>query len=978
MNRELNHQHEPNPLDGNRGPLQKALRSVQAFAEENSKKNTPITGKQYLKTNPAKKLETPRRLCSQPLTLQIAQWNCRSLSFEKLQYMLSFGSDIYAIQEIWNPKNLIQPGMSSKLRENAYGGGTSIIFKNPTFKLHKTVSINEDCELHRYLMDRDKILWLGSIYLSKGSPNQIKTLFQKIYKEIPPSEWKFIILAGDFNINLNENSSKKKLLETLTKQFTLKIVKSTSTSRMIDFLIHGSAIDVNFLTSNLSPSDHEILLYDISIPCPDTRPSIKLPNRQLAEEITRKSWICASNTKEFLEINRRMRATFADKLTKVIKRKNYRKPAIQELLDADENCDAMKVIQNYYNDFHRGIEDTRFSNMSKKFFQYLKKVFKYDLIDKRDGSIISSIKDEIDERIISNPKEVNTQLIKTIKELQVDLLKPQPRNLEFPNLKPYSIDEMKVILTKLNNGKAITWDGITDSIFQKERKERSAKIFADILTNLNHIPNFHFESRLIPLNKIHPKIPSRTDMRPIIVTSALLKLIEACLMPELTSYMVQNLHHSQTGFVPGNGIFVNIHRALNRIMTRTTLKKRCYGIFIDFSSAYNTVDHQLLFQKLLPILGEEKTNIIKALYSRNTIRLGEVTVTPNMGVAQGSLISPALFNIYMESLFQELQLKLGLEEEDLLGYADDILIIVDDLGKAQNVIRLLKAWSASQNMKLNAKKSGIVEFINRRSKPKLIGQEFCDLPICKEYKYLGLRLTNKLSLQNQLSFIKYKSTELHRRLSPFLHNAELDTKKNLWQVFIQPLIEFILPLCKWEKGKTILQKAGTIIRGTFKLFTGLCKNTSNTIVDTLSGYNFQERAVLTSEIANLKWVSRKNGETLNYESLNPALKQKLCDSHQNICKSMPNVLVKYLNITNSMCVSCGVPNTFKHLKTKHNVEVPNLEELLEQTISIQRQKVPRKIKLGILTEMIVPHLNRIKYHLLNLKNDQLQIIILNY
>ncbi len=115
----------------------------------------------------------------------------------------------------------------------------------------------------------------------------------------------------------------------------------------------------------------------------------------------------------------------------------------------------MKVIQNYYNEFHRGIEDTRYFNMSKKFFQYLKKVVKYGLIDKRDGSIISSIKDEFNERIISNPKEVSIQLIKTIKELQVDLLKPQPRNLEFPNLKLYFIDERNVILTKLNHGKLL-------------------------------------------------------------------------------------------------------------------------------------------------------------------------------------------------------------------------------------------------------------------------------------------------------------------------------------------------------------------------------------------------------------------------------------------------------------------------------------------------------------------------------------------
>ena len=148
----------------------------------------------------------------------------------------------------------------------------------------------------------------------------------------------------------------------------------------------------------------------------------------------------------------------------------------------------------------------------------MKKVFKYDQIDKRDGSIISVIKDDSN-KIITDPELVNKQLMLTMKELQLNLSHPQPSNVEFPVLPEKTLPEMKLILNKLWQGKAIAWDGVTDSIFKKEWKERTVEIFKDLWSNLNSLVNKHFESRLIPLYKVFPKILTRKDVRPIVVTS---------------------------------------------------------------------------------------------------------------------------------------------------------------------------------------------------------------------------------------------------------------------------------------------------------------------------------------------------------------------------------------------------------------------------------------------------------------------------
>jgi len=252
-------------------------------------------------------------------------------------------------------------------------------------------------------------------------------------------------------------------------------------------------------------------------------------------------------------------------------------------------------------------------------------------------------------------------------------------------------------------------------------------------------------------------------------------------------------------------------------------------------------------------------------------------------------------------------------------------------------------------------------------KTKLSRTEINGFPVCREYRYLGLRLTNKLSMTNQLAYIKNKSEDIHRRLSPFLHKADADTRKNLWQTFIQPLIEFILPLYKLERAKTNILKANSVIRGSFKLFMGLCKSTSNEIVDLLSGYNFTWRANLIYEIAQRKWVSRKNGEVFNYQRLPLEIQASLNRQKMNVCQCMPHELIEFLNITKSKCLLCDKLNSIQHLRFEHNCAVPTLEELLQSTANIQKCSKPRKEKLDAIRRIIQFYLSQVRNCILKQK-----------
>jgi len=229
-------------------------------------------------------------------------------------------------------------------------------------------------------------------------------------------------------------------------------------------------------------------------------------------------------------------------------------------------------------------------------------------------------------------------------------------------------------------------------------------------------------------------------------------------------------------------------------------------------------------------------------------------------VAQGSVISPSLFNIYSEDLLYQIEEKALISYEDLLAYADDLLILCTSPHQLRQVIRIIKDWSNSNNLGLNPIKSGIIEFLprcGRQTSYLKIGTLFDDIPIMDKYKYLGLWLDQKLTVAPQLQHIRKKSYFVSRQLSPFLGKISLDYRMNLWTVFIRPLFDQIVGILYAERNHANPKKVRTLLRMTFKSFTLLPSNPKNKVIDRLMKYNIDERAAYMVEKNSIKWDARK-------------------------------------------------------------------------------------------------------------------------
>ena len=94
-----------------------------------------------------------------------------------------------------------------RIRDNERGGGTIILMSsrmnnNLITKASSTKPIAKDSILAKYIFASNRILWLGSIYLHKGTVDEIIELFSDIQRNVPEEDWPNVLLAGDWNVDV--------------------------------------------------------------------------------------------------------------------------------------------------------------------------------------------------------------------------------------------------------------------------------------------------------------------------------------------------------------------------------------------------------------------------------------------------------------------------------------------------------------------------------------------------------------------------------------------------------------------------------------------------------------------------------------------------------------------------------------------------------------------------------------------------------
>ena len=92
------------------------------------------------------------------------------------------------------------------------------------------------------------------------------------------------------------------------------------------------------------------------------------------------------------------------------------------------------------------------------------------------------------------------------------------------------------------------------------------------------------------------------------------------------------------------------------------------------------------------------------MHNDSTILVRSHNINAAKGHPQGSILSPVLFNFYLEeALKSSRKLEEMRRRGDLLAFADDMLVMSNSLSEIEMVLEELKTLNISWNLRLNKK-----------------------------------------------------------------------------------------------------------------------------------------------------------------------------------------------------------------------------------------------------------------------------------
>ena len=337
---------------------------------------------------------------------------------------------------------------------------------------------------------------------------------------------------------------------------------------------------------------------------------------------------------------------------------------------------------------------------------------------------------------------------------------------------------------------------------------------------------------------------------------------------------VQNhpLHKSQIGFTPGFRTSDHLFTPKSLMDHHVTYSSRgkIFACFVDLRKAFDSVWRNGLLNKLLKADVTGKTyNLIKSMYGNTTcsVKINSSATEAfqyNKGVRQGCVLSPLLFNLFINKLPSLLEhesvhpfiLPDGSKLSSLL-YADDLVILSQTATGLQNAIDLLSEFCHSWKLVVNLKKIKVVIFQKKMRQAQkyqfFIDQQSID--VVPEYTYLGMKITSNGSFRAGIDLLKeissYALEAIQKKFK--LSSLSLDIANKIFDAIILPILTYTAEVWGvFEKNefeywdKTPTEKAHLKF---CKVFLGVNRKASNLACRAEMG-RFPLKIVIDKQILN--------------------------------------------------------------------------------------------------------------------------------
>lgn len=355
-----------------------------------------------------------------------------------------------------------------------------------------------------------------------------------------------------------------------------------------------------------------------------------------------------------------------------------------------------------------------------------------------------------------------------------------------PEADPFTPEELREACLRLPAGKATGPDCIPNEVLLLV-----SKIVPDVLLRtfnrcltVCEFPERWKIARLVLLHKGPGKSTNDpSSYRPLCMLNSAAKLLERLLLMRLNRHLDDTGQRSQNqyGFRHGRSTEDAIERVLRAAsgaaIGAAQHRDLCVVVSLDVRNAFNTapwprIDAALRERLVPPTLN----GMIRSYLQDRTLIVGGTHANRRVtcGVPQGSVLGPALWNVFYEELL-EADIPPGVQ---IVAFADDVAVIgIARTGPSaadliNPVLNTISNWMNENGLQLAPQKSEAVVLTNKhRFDEPLLYVEGHEIPVKTAIKYLGVELDTRLSFTTHVATASKKATDSARAIGRLMPNV---------------------------------------------------------------------------------------------------------------------------------------------------------------------------------------------------------------
>ncbi|XP_072033035.1 uncharacterized protein [Amphiura filiformis] len=406
----------------------------------------------------------------------------------------------------------------------------------------------------------------------------------------------------------------------------------------------------------------------------------------------------------------------------------------------------------------------------------------------------------------------------------------------FETFQPVSEDEVLDVI-KQSHITSCLLDPLPSCIFKESIPE--------LLPMLTKVVNHSLASGYFPATLKHAVVSpllkkaklDRDDLsnyRPISNLKFLGKLIERIVISQLQVYLREHnlIATMQSAYRQNHGTETALVRVQNDILCALDKGKEAFLVLLDFSCAFDTIDHQLLLQRFATRYGINGTALtwIKSYLECRTQYVAvngciSKKVTLDCGVPQGSVAGPLMFILYSAPL-PDIITSYGIST---VAYADDTqLYITFKPEDREHAIRVLekciaevRRWAVENRLVLNDAKTELLYICSRFTTVNMpspflaIGDSVIFPSSCA--RNLGAIFDSNLCMKDHIDSICRSAMTAIRKIGQIRHFIDDETAAKLVHAFVTSRLDscnalvYVLPDSYITKLQLIQNTAARLV-----------------------------------------------------------------------------------------------------------------------------------------------------------------------